>query len=266
MLENINIINKCRKKSFEKLYDNYNKLYEIDLLRLLSDDWQIEKFYFNQNIYNLCDSILNYSMWKKDNNVFDRIDEDFPIEFWKIGLEIYGTDKNNRKILWSNCSIKQVNLNFEFLIPLLKTFICFTFEKLDNLIHKRSSIMITHSKLFSIKFLRFDLFKFNTHIFITYYPKLIHKIYIVDLPRNYSFIFKTIKHIDYIMTKNNYYDNLKKEKLQEITDISNIPIYYDGERSQKFNFNSKHFRKIKDFHISRNLTENKYKLYIEIEN
>ena len=222
-------LNKIRHDILNDMMND--SIYEVDILKLLCDDWEISKFYYHLNNDDILNKIIQYCKWKK-NNYYNKKDEDFPIEFWKMSYEMYGKDKNNRKILWTPSTLKNINFNIKYIIDLFKLFYMYYIEKLDNEIHG-TAIIIMHAKFLSINFTNIDFLKFFFNLKFKYYRNQIEIINVIDVPRKYLYFYRFLINFISVITRKKDIKLLAKDDLKQITFHHVIPINYGGSRIQK---------------------------------
>lgn len=83
---------------------NEDRYHEIDVHRLLVDDWFIDRFILtNKNAY---EAMTEAMVWIKDFKAYERKDDDFPLEFYEMqDPHLYGRDKFGRIIIWNGFRI-----------------------------------------------------------------------------------------------------------------------------------------------------------------
>ena len=195
--------NKLREKIMRNINTENNLIHEIDIQKLMTDDFQIFKFKDDKlDINNISDRIVSFFKWKNENLIHEKKDEDFPIEFWMIAYRYHGRDKRNKKILLAPQTFKNINFNIKYIITLFENFSYHYLEKVENEIHE-PAIVIMHAKFLSINFYNFNFVRNLLKITQNYYPNLVEIFYILDLPKKYYYFFEFLRRIKSLITGKN---------------------------------------------------------------
>ena len=169
-----------RERFLIECENNEHLYHELDVKRVRTDDWQIERFVINHNNEDKAyEALVKALQWKKSFGVHDRTDLYFPEEYYEfIDTYSYGRDKEGRLIQWEKNRNERNNSEFNLLS---KQFIAHIMEKNDTSEHRKGFVIVTDTNGSGLSNINMETFKFKIEI-TEYYPEAMQANFIVDLP------------------------------------------------------------------------------------
>ena len=224
------IVSRIRERFLVESERDSQLFHEIDVNRVRTDDWQIER-YVNEYATEdqAYEALVKTLKWKKEFGVHERSDQYFPREcFENIGAYMYGKDKDGRNIQWEKTrnerNISELNLLF-------RQYIAHTMEKIDVECGSKGVTVITDSNGAGLSNINMDAFRFKIEV-MTYYPGTLINNYIVDLPWVLKGVAKVILSFgDQKLRQKIQYVNRKD--LTNFMDIDVIPVELGGHRVEE---------------------------------
>ena len=185
MSENWFEMNAIRGKASTETLNNEDLFHEIDVFRVLTDDWQIQRFLNDYNNEEFATKALMKAMvWKKEFGVYDRTDEYFPREFFEIGdPDMFGKDKEGRFVTWANFRNETPPI-VNGSVDLLKQMMVHFGEKIDKLVNRNRYTQVTwlsNTSGYGVSMNGLQLFKFFLSMRY-YYPFMMKLHLLVDMP------------------------------------------------------------------------------------
>ena len=218
----------------EKFLTHYDKnedlFHELDVKRVRTDDWQIERFVIDQQNEGLAyNALVKALQWKKSFGVHERTDHYFPKEYFEFSeLHNFGTDKKGRLIKWEKTRTER---NISELNMLSKQFVAHLMEKIDNEVNRNGFILVSDTNGTGLSNVNMETFKFKIEI-TSYYPELLMNNLIVDLPWMLSGVAKII--LSFCgPTLRERVQFVSRKDLLKYVDAELIPKELDGEREPK---------------------------------
>ena len=192
------------KNEFFKNSDSFSdKHHEIDIYRIYTDDWQIERFILTStNHQSAYKHLIEAITWKMKFGIHDRRDNYFKDESEElVNLELFGQDKTRRYIFWHNMSSNMEN-NIDK-IDILKLIHAHLQEKNDQIVHRKGENIITWLKSdekFNMRHIKLDIIKFNMQL-RQYYPLMVRSNLFVDMPKRFVIFAKSILYLHHKSVK-----------------------------------------------------------------
>ena len=214
---------------YKFLNDNNNLFDEIDIFRVRTDDWQINRFVIeHQDIYRALYALRIAMRWRKEFGIHRRNDQYFPKEFYEaLESDQTGRDRDGRYVHWSN-----INANRIAKIPeihdLLKQFAAHVNEKTDKKVHRNGLLFVIDLSKVNFSNLGVDMIRFNIEL-NQYYTLMLRSNLIMGVPG----LFKGLtKKMFSLCGPNIRKSNLiiKREDLLDYVSGDIIPIEYGGQR------------------------------------
>jgi hypothetical protein len=226
------IVKSIRKKFFNEYELNPELYHEIDVNRVRTDNWQIERFVLDQENANedkAYESLIKALQWKKSFGIHDRSDQYFPKEFYELhAIEMYGRDKEGRIILWERTRNFKKILDF---VNLEQQFIAHKIEKLDSEGSRNGWTLVSNTMGSRLRNINLEKYRFKIGL-LQYYPQGLRSAFIVDLPSNMNSIMEII--LSYMSPKTRECVKfIKRNQLTEYIDIDVIPFSLNGNREKK---------------------------------
>jgi hypothetical protein len=225
--KNIVIIEKFRKKFLNDSEANPKLYHQIDVERVRSENWQIERFILEIEAEDKAYKALTDAMkWKKSFGIHERNDKYFPKEFFLVfDLEISGRDKEGRLVIWnSDKNFKKMsNMSLIF-----KQFFAHQIEKIDRLAGDKGWTHVFNASASGLTNFDMSLNQFRSEI-SNYYPQGSRLILNVDMPRVMNSAFKLA--LNFLSQKmRDSVKLIRKEELLQFFDIDVIPVSLGGNR------------------------------------
>ncbi|OTF76158.1 hypothetical protein BLA29_004094 [Euroglyphus maynei] len=177
---NSSIIERIRERLEEEFKHNVTLYDSIDIERIRTDSWQVERFiqeYHHEN--ETFDAILKTLKWRKSERVNEINENDFFKELWTLfNLEIHGHDHHGRIIhwmTWQNVSIPKD------IIDLAYRFSIYITEQMDRMAGRNGCTSIINVRHASLRDIRIDFFRILIKI-PKHYPGLMRMWLFVDQP------------------------------------------------------------------------------------
>lgn len=138
--------------------ENSDSFDETDVIRILSDDWQIERYLIqHQDIEVAYNALIRTLVWKKKFGIHERTDRFFPKEFYEtMESDRTGLDRDGRHVYWANIKSSKIHKYSEFNY-LLNQFIAHLNEKADQSVHRYDEFVTDDP-------LNVDLSAFESHL------------------------------------------------------------------------------------------------------
>ena len=228
----------CRSKlnnirdEFSKIYSKQDLFDEIDLYRVYTDEWFIERFFINEkDLQKGFLSLLKAMRWKNDFGVYKRNEQYFMREIHQwCDPELFGRDKQGRYILW--CNMRNSNFpNLKEFNTFIKQFTVHNIEINDKIVNRNGIIMINFLSGLEIKNFNIDLMLFSNTL-VEYYPSLVKCNLVIDMPKLHAKIANWLISI-YRKKYNTDQHDIKFisfEQLKDFVDSELIPIEIGGSR------------------------------------
>lgn len=176
-----NHIESVRQLVNEKYQQKIDQFDQIDIERINTDDWQVERFLeeFNFNETKATDALLKTLQWRRESGINSINDQDFFAELWEISqFEIYGQDHQGRTILWT--TVHNVAIPKE-LMEMTKRFAMHIYERADRIAGRNGFVMIINTKHAGLNNIQLDLIRFFVD-FPKHFPGGCKTWFIVDQP------------------------------------------------------------------------------------
>lgn len=176
---NYKLLNEIRMKYIKHACEI--SFHEIDFLRVMTDDYQIERMDLcEKSPDDILSKILYLNNFKMSKNIYNKYDIDFPNEFYHHTNKLFGKSYKNEYLLWSYKDshwITEIIGIGSFYTEFYLHFI----ERIDQFIHKKGLLYIVDAKNFSIQNFNLNFYKFSKELNEAY-PKLFKKFLILDMP------------------------------------------------------------------------------------
>lgn len=165
--------------------DSYN---EIDMFRLLTDDWTVERCCLKKfNHDEIVKLVLKCFDFKERNSIYKHHDQYFAKELWEIAPVLYGKDKAGRHIFWQHIALNPAVI--ENFVWLLNKFMAHLTEKYDWIAHRSGTTVVSKRMDKPIKVNRNYLVFANFYKKISdSYPKNQRFQLFVDFPFSHSYL------------------------------------------------------------------------------
>lgn len=178
----------------DELRAHAERYHPVDVERVQSEQWQIERFLINSNknvpiplddytevhVANAFQSLIESLQWKKRLLIHDITEDYFPKEFYFLyQAEIHGADQDGRPILWETYKNQRKFTEFSFVF---QQFIAFTFEKVDRMGGREGFTYVANLASIGIDNLDIEMMKFRIDCAIKYFPFAVKRGCFVDLP------------------------------------------------------------------------------------
>lgn len=211
-------------KSNDELYD------QLDLDKLLKDDWMVKKFihHKNHNINDAVSALVKHLKWRKTMSVSSLKLTDFPAEFYRSGeLHQYVRDQNNIATIYCRVKLHKPLTEFN---PLIKKFLVLMMEKAEEEIRAGSNgfALIYDCEGGSIFNNNMDLLSFLITTFFENYPCSLKYIGLVDLPWVLCAIYNICKNL-LPETYRKLFVLLDRKSIHDHIGTSYLPNYLGGK-------------------------------------
>lgn len=220
----------------EKYQQQNDQFAQIDIERINTDDWQVERFLeeYNFNETKATDALLKTLQWRNESGINTINDRDFFAELWEISqFEIHGKDHQGRIILWT--TVQNVAIPKD-LMEMTKRFALYIYERADRIAGRNGFVMIINTKHAGLNNIQLDLIRFSVD-FPKYFPGGCKTWFIVDQP----FFVRTLVNLvlslmDEKMRKGVVL--LDSSQLSKYIDNALIPISMNGHRIKVKSYDS----------------------------
>ena len=263
-------VNAIRAKVSLESLNNEDLFNEIDVFRVRTDDWQIQRFLKSfTNEESFVKALTMTMVWKNKFGVYDRTDEYFPRECFEFGdPEIFGKDREDRVLVWGNVRYGSPPIVNQDYFNLFKQLMVHYLEKIDKLCHKKRCTQVTclsNTGSLGIDFSLNGLQVFNMlfHAMRDYFPLMMKRNLLVDTPRVQWALAKVIVGIANKSVKRMDLDLrfITRKELTEFVDWDLIPAEMGGPRIanivvpdnvrplkelKHFKFSDKEFKKLEE--------------------
>lgn len=225
--KNKDSVQRIRQRFVAEADDKPQLYHRIDVSRVRSEDWQIERFILDTHTEDEAFKMLAKAMqWKHSFGIHERTDHYFPKEFFDIfGSEQLSTDREGRLAYWA---VHRTFKKIAELTPLMLQFLAHQIEKIDRKAGNRGWLSVNDCLGVGMANVDMTLAKFRVEL-LNYYPKGMKYGLNVDLPWIIGPIFKVIKGF---MNKNirDHVIIVKREQLTDFFDVEEIPVSFGGKR------------------------------------
>jgi hypothetical protein len=227
--KNMKAIENIRTKFLTEFETNPQLYHQIDVERVRSENWQIERFILDTETEDEAYKALTKSLqWKNSFGLHERNDQYFPKEFFIIfGLEKHSRDKSGRIVMWN--SLKNYRKISELSL-LFQQFLAHQIEKLDREAGNKGWISVNDANGTGMTNVDMSLSKFRVEL-LNYYPQGLRLSLNVDMPWILMSVFKIV--INFMNKK--FRDSailIKREQLTDFIDIDLIPVSFGGKRER----------------------------------
>lgn len=178
---------RIREKFEQELITNGHLYHSIDIERVRTEQWQVERFlidqqqqpnlndYENEAFNALCKSL----QWKKSFGVHERCDQSFAKELWELcSVEINGRDYKGRVIQWESIRNQR---KFKELELIARQFVAHNIERLDRMAGPDGFILVSNIDGANISNIDNDIIQYKLTT-IEHYPGGLRQLLVVDLP------------------------------------------------------------------------------------
>ena len=224
------MIERIRRKVLKECKQNPEYYHEIDVNRVQTDDYQIERFITEYESEDRAyEEIIKTMKWKREYGIHERNDQYFPKEFYDLfDIEMHGKDREGSHLHWE--STKNL-IKINDFIPLEQQFIAHRLEKLDSTAGREGWTLVIDTQSTAISNVSLEMWKWKISL-LQYFPQGMKRVLIVDLPWILNSIMKII--ISFLSPKlRENVSFVKREQLQEYIDPDYIPLYLKGNREKR---------------------------------
>jgi hypothetical protein len=227
--KNMKAIENIRTKFLTEFETNPQLYHQIDVERVWSENWQIERFILDTETEDeACKALIKSMQWKKSFGLHERNDQYFPKELFIIfGLEEHSRDKLSRIVAWNSSKnyrkIPELSLLFQ-------QFLAHEIEKLDREAGNKGWTWVNDLNGTGLANVDINLSKFRVEL-MNYYPQGMRLSLNIDMPWILMSVFKVFMNF---MNKNIRENVLliRREQLTDFIDIDLIPVSFGGKREQ----------------------------------
>lgn len=220
-------VNDLRCQFLEELEGkDWTDLYDPrDVQRLKDDDFYCKRFIRHQHgdMNAAVKMVKNTFKWRKDKNINDLSETDINPDIVKIGAVFsYNTDKegNTLLVLRVNCHRKD-----PVTMPERRKIVAYWVEKLEK--EGKSVSVLMDCSDSSLTNMDVDFTVYLISLFTTYYPALIGKIYVLEMPWIMNTCWKIIKTLLPSGAKERIHF-LTKSSFSEFLDPKDLPPHLGG--------------------------------------
>ena len=229
-------LNTIKHNLIEETINKQNLFHEIDVYRVRTDDWTVNRFLSEQNDQKKAKHCLMKAInWKMQFGVYELTDDFFPRELFERGdPELFGRDKQGKYFVWTGMRNKNEPFISE-MIDLNKRWFAYLIEKFDKIVHNKSFMYIhwmSGTEDYNLrKNLNFEMMKFILDS-KRFYPLLVSCILLVEIPKVHATFAKCIKSIWNKMMKGAPWEMkfISSEQLTDFVDSQMIPVEMKGNR------------------------------------
>lgn len=177
-----------RKALFEQISEaDYNKK---DIERIKKEDFSISR-YFKQDEESTISAIKNVLEWRKDFNLSDLKDEDFPAEFKEAGvMNVHGKDVEGNRLIYLRIKLFKKG---EHPIEEVKKYCAMILDRVDRETRGDGWAVCFDCTDAGLSNVDMDLIKFFINALTTYYVENCRYVLIHDMPWILSSIWKIVK-------------------------------------------------------------------------
>jgi hypothetical protein len=257
--KNMNVIENIRTKFLTEFETNPQLYHQIDVERVRSENWQIERFILDTETEDEAYKALTTSLhWKKSFGLHERNDQYFPKEFFIIlEIEKYSRDRLGRVVLWN--SLKNYRKIPELSL-LFQQFLAHQIEKLDREAGNKGWVFVSDVNV-GLANVDMSLSKFRVEL-LNYYPQGMRLSLNVDMPWILMSVFKIFMNFMNKKIRENVI-LIRREQLTDFIDIDLIPVSFGGKR-ERINDNLEKYsplHQLKDFGLNEKQIDNFYNTY-----
>ncbi|XP_054163781.1 motile sperm domain-containing protein 2-like [Oppia nitens] len=226
-ISNREVVDEIRSKFLTEINNNNDLYHEIDVERVMTEDWQIERFVLTYKSKDEAfEKLIKALQWKKSFGVHDRDHTYFPKELLLIaGYEKFSRDRDGRVVKWGIGKHYKKISEFN---TLFQQFFVYTFESLDRASGNKGFVSVNGNEGTGLSNTDMTMVHFVLEI-IKYYPLIMNKTINVDMPWILNGLYKIVKNL---MPKS-FQDSMiiiKREQLTHYLDVHEIPITFGGKR------------------------------------
>lgn len=224
------MIERIRKQVLKDFIKDPDYYHDIDISRVKSDDYLIERFVTEyQNEEKATEELIKTLKWKRAFGLHSRTDQFFPKEFYELfEIEMHGTDREGHLLHWeSTRNLIKVN---DF-THLEQEFTAHRLEKLDNAAGRQGWALVIDVMGSGLANVNLEQWKFKISL-LQHYPQGLRRVYIVDLP----WILNSVMKFIVAMLPQKQQQNvlfIKREQLKDYVDQSYIPVSMMGDRKER---------------------------------
>jgi len=261
--KNIEVIEKLRRKFLTESEANQQLYHQIDIERVRTEDWQIERFILDTDSEDEAyKSMTKALQWKNSFGLHDRNNEYFPKEFYMIfSLEKFSRDKNGRIVMWN--SLKNYH-KVSDLSLLLQQFLAHQFERLDREAGHLGWISVNDCSGTGMSNVDMSLSKFRVEL-LNYYPRGMRLSMNVDMPWIMMSVFKVVKTFMNRRVRDNVI-LIKRDQLTDYVDLDLIPVSFGGNRESINHFLKEYLplHKLNNLGLTDKQIDNFYNTYKDV--
>ena len=221
------IVEQIRKKLMKEIEQNRSEYHNIDVEKVETNDWEIERFVMEYKTEDKTyEALVRALKWKKWFGVHDRSDDYFPKEFYEVfERECFGRDRDGRLIQWESQRNDQKISGFQ---ELYKQFLAHIINRVDREAASDGFTLVSDIRGGGLSVVNMEFLNFRIELF-SYYPQGLRRVVVVDLPLVLHALTKLVtswvpKHIT------NRLKFVRREGLIEFIENDIIPIRMGGPR------------------------------------
>ncbi|XP_054155748.1 motile sperm domain-containing protein 2-like [Oppia nitens] len=231
-------IGRLRTRFLAEAESEPDKYHQIDIDRIRSDDWQLERFLIghrdeddeDSQMDKAYDALARAMHWKQTFGIHERQDRYFPREFLEFTkTQCFGRDREGRLIQWEKvCNHRSIGE----MSAVTKQFIGHLMEKTDREVGRHGFILVSDTQGSGLGNIDTDQFRFKIEL-TQYYPEALQLILNVDLP----WLLKGVSKVILSFCDQRLKDRTRFISRKELTDYipaDIIPVDMDGERDPKY--------------------------------
>jgi len=232
--KNAKTIEKLRQKFLNEYETNPELYHQIDVERVRTDNWQIERFILDnedseEDAYK---QLIRSLRWKKSFGIHERNDQYFPKEFYTIlGIEKYSWDKVGRLVLWTSSKhyIKIVEVS-----QLFQQFLAHQIERIDSKAGREGWVSVndaTREERGGLIPVDVGMGRFRVDM-MKHYPQGVRLALILDLPWVLNSLYKLFQNF----MNRSLRDRVilaKKATLRRYVDMDEVPKSFGGNRDSE---------------------------------
>jgi len=225
------IVGRLRDRFLAEYEANGELYHEVDVQRVRSDDWQIERFAVEHGLNEdaAYEALVRALKWKKEFGIHDRTDHYFPKEYFEWSeTQTYGRDREGRLIQWEKVrnhrKISEMN-------PLTKQFVAHMMEKIDAQEGRKGFVLVSDTNGSGLSNIDMDVFKFKIEL-TAYYPEAMRLNLNVDMPWLLNGVAKVIVSLCGAKLRESV-KFISRKELLDYVDPEVLPIELGGKREPK---------------------------------